>query len=511
MTAPTLSLVLDEPAMAPLASLIACELRQGDWVCLIGDLGAGKTTLARAIVRDVLGEPDAEVPSPTFSLVQGYETGSVPILHCDLYRLADAGEATELGLWEAASRGAVLIEWAERAPSIHPDDRLEIRLGDADAGRARLIELTGHGHWQTRVERLAAIRALLDRAGWADALARPLSGDASTRRYLRLVRGDETALLMDAARQPDGPPIRDGKPYSRIAHLAEDVRPFVAVARHLRSLGLAVPEITAMDLDAGLLLIEDLGDRIYGAELERGAHMRGLWSAAADALLVLRRAPAPGPLPIGDGSDHIVPAFDLPAMQIEAELLLEWYLPALVGQPAEPALRQSFLAAWQPVFDRLSVAPARLVLRDFHSPNLIALPDRAGAARVGIIDFQDALIAHPAYDLVSLLQDARLDVPVDVETELLAYYEDQAAAAEPDFDRAAFEFAYRAMGAQRNTKILGIFARLARRDGKPRYLAHIPRIWRYLERDLAHPGLANLRAWYDEHLPPAVRTRALTA
>jgi aminoglycoside/choline kinase family phosphotransferase len=181
----------------------------------------------------------------------------------------------------------------------------------------------------------------------------------------------------------------------------------------------------------------------------------------------------------------------------------------LRGQATPESARQAFLAAWQPVFDDLAALPRSLVLRDYHSPNLLVLEDRTGAARVGIIDFQDALIAHPAYDLVSLLQDARLDVPEVIESELLAYYLDQAAVA-PGFDRASFERAYRALGAQRNTKILGIFARLAKRDGKPRYLAHIPRIWRYLERDLAHPALAELRAWYDQHVPADLRLRAIT-
>jgi aminoglycoside/choline kinase family phosphotransferase len=238
--------------------------------------------------------------------------------------------------------------------------------------------------------------------------------------------------------------------------------------------------------------------------------MRTLWRAAVDALLVLHRAPLPGPLAVGDGSFHAVPAFDHAAMRIEAELLLHWYLPALQGCPTAEATRQSFLAAWQPVFDDIARLPRSLALRDYHSPNLIALEDRAGAARVGIIDFQDALIAHPAYDLVSLLQDARLDVPEDIEAELLAYYLDHGAA-EPRFDGAQFERAYRALGAQRNTKILGIFARLARRDGKPRYLEHIPRIWRYLERDLGHPDLAGLRAWYDHHIPADVRAKAIAA
>ena len=171
-----------------------------------------------------------------------------------------------------------------------------------------------------------------------------------------------------------------------------------------------------------------------------------------------------------------------------------------------------FLALWAPLFDSVLAAPGGLVLRDYHSPNLLWLPSMpAGKTRVGIIDFQDAVIGHPAYDLVSLLQDARLDVPAEIETELFEYYVSAVAKREPGFDAQAFAAAYAVLGAQRNTKILGIFARLARRDGKPVYLRHIPRIWRYLEHDLAHPQLATLRSWYDRNFPASMRARVLDA
>jgi aminoglycoside/choline kinase family phosphotransferase len=216
-------------------------------------------------------------------------------------------------------------------------------------------------------------------------------------------------------------------------------------------------------------------------------------------------------LAVGDGSFHDVPPFDLDAMQIELALILDWYVPALTGGPASPDQRASFAAAWRPVLERILDLPSQLVLRDFHSPNLLWLPERTGARRAGVIDFQDALIGPAAYDLVSLLQDARLDVAADIETELLDYYCAEAPHTQPGFDPARLRWAYAALGAQRNTKILGIFARLARRDGKPRYLAHIPRIWRYLARDLAHPELSSLAEWYDSHLPVQLRAKTIEA
>ena len=538
MTTASWTIVCDEAGLQPLADLLAAELRRGDVLALSGDLGAGKSTLARALIRAALDEPAAEVPSPTFTLAQTYETPRIHITHFDLYRLSDASEVSEIGFEDAVANGAVLIEWPDRATSLMGADRLDVVLAEADGGARRSVSMTGHGSWAHRLARIRAMSDLLASAGWSNARLRPMPADASSRRYVLATApgvdpgvrpcGSDTvaaeqpdtgsdprgltrfrALLMDAPRQPDGPPIRDGKPYSRIAHLAEDVRPFVAIGNHLRAQGLSAPAILAHDLERGLLLLEHLGDRVFGDELARGADQHGLWRSAVDALIAMRRVPCPDMLPLPNGKSYAVPPYDAEAMQIEVELLLDWYMPAVTGAPVTPDARAEFLAAWHSVFEYIRALPKALVLRDYHSPNLLALPDRQGPARVGIIDFQDGLIGHAAYDLVSLLQDARLDVAPEIERELFGYYIAQARAAEPGFDAAGFELAYRALGAQRNTKILGIFVRLARRDGKPRYLGHIPRIWRYVERDLAHDGLKDLRAWYDAHIPPELRQRQL--
>jgi hypothetical protein len=213
----------------------------------------------------------------------------------------------------------------------------------------------------------------------------------------------------------------------------------------------------------------------------------------------------PERLPLRDGSAHPLPTYDRGALEIEVELLVDWYWPALRGEPAPAAVRREFLGAWQPVLERLERQPQSWVLRDFHSPNLIWLADRDGARRAGVLDFQDAQRGPAAYDLASLLQDARVDTLEALEKSLFAHYCAAAGAADPGFDEAEFAFAYSALGAQRNTKILGIFVRLARRDGKPQYLAHLPRIWGYLERNLRHVTLAPLAAWYGRHFPAAAR------
>jgi aminoglycoside/choline kinase family phosphotransferase len=313
---------------------------------------------------------------------------------------------------------------------------------------------------------------------------------------------------MDWPRQPDGPPVRDGLSYSRIAHLAEDVRPFVAVGAALAACGMRVPAVETADLDRGLLVLDDLGDAVL-SRIVTPDSQTALWTAATDALVALRRhcPEAPAVLPLADGARHVLPPLDRGLLEIETELLLDWYWPLVHDAPAPADARAEFAALWRPVFDRLLALPRGWMLRDYHSPNLLDLadPGASGCFKVGVIDFQDAVAGPHAYDLVSLLQDARVDVPPALEATLFDRYCAAVGNFEPGFDRGAFRDAFAALGAERNTKILGIFARLARRDGKAQYLAHLPRIWRYLERDLAAPGLAGLEAWFDRAFPPSTR------
>ncbi len=507
-----------ESDLARLAEDIAFATRPGDLIALRGDLGAGKTTLARAIIHALGCDEREEIPSPTFTLVQTYATRRMPVAHFDLYRLNAASEIEELGLDLALKRGIALIEWPERAASALPASRLEILLEDENGGSVleesatRRVSLIGEGDWTTRLPRLVAMRKLMTAGGLESEASRLgyLQGDASVRRYARITRAPGGgAILMDWARQPDGPAIRNGLPYSRIAHLAEDVRPFVAVAAALRALGLGVPAIYAQDLDRGFLLIEDLGDRVFGHEVETGAADQALlWRTATETLAALSVIIPPSILPVGDGTEHRLPEYDRGALSIETELLLDWHWPMLHGSPMPGDARAEFLSQWGVVFDRLAVLPPAWVLRDYHSPNLLWLPEREGIARVGVIDFQDAMRGPPAYDLVSLLQDARVDVAPELEAAVFDHYCAAVTARQTGFDRDAFAFAYAALGAQRNTKILGIFARLAKRDGKPGYLRHVPRLWRYLERDLAHPDLAGLKRWYDRCFPAEARGHA---
>ena len=279
MSTPLTLTNVSEPELLRLAEEIAFALTPGDTIALEGDLGAGKTTFARALIRTLSDGAVSEVPSPTFTLVQTYETRRFDVAHFDLYRLTHPNELLELGLDLALKRGVAVIEWPSRAASLMPGDRITVVLSDTGAPEKRDISVSGTGAAAKRISRLTEIRQFLGTKGWggADVRFSFLQGDASPRRYARLQKSDGSrAVLMDAPRQPDGPPVRDGKPYSQVAHLAEDVRPFVAIAHTLSASGFSSPQIFAHDLPRGLLLIEDFGDAVFGPEVMRGRDQAAL-------------------------------------------------------------------------------------------------------------------------------------------------------------------------------------------------------------------------------------------
>jgi tRNA threonylcarbamoyl adenosine modification protein YjeE len=504
---------LDLAGVTHMAELVALKLKPGDTVLLRGDLGAGKTTFARGLIRALLADPEAEVPSPTFPIVQPYETPRLRLAHFDLYRIAGTDDLAEIGFDDALAQGAAIVEWPERAEEAMPPERLEIMIEAGDAPELRTLTLVAAGSWSPRIERLRSIASFLSNALPHDEVIKHiayLQGDASTRAYARIHGRAASYVLMDAPRMPDGPPIANGLAYSRIAHLAEDVRPFVAIGHALAANGIAAPTIHSADLDRGLVLLEDLGDLTFGRALEEGYLQSELWGAAVDLLLQIRQSPIPANLPLPDGTNYRLPRFDRAALEIELDLILDWYWPEMKGSPASETIRREFRALWSPMIARLLAEPACVFLRDFHSPNLFWLPDRPAGARVGVIDFQDALAESWALDLVSLLQDARVDVPVPLEDALRDRYICEVARREPDFNSERFRATYAVFGAQRATRLIGLWVRLLRRDGKPGYLHHMPRTWDYLQRNLAHPDLAELRAWYDLHFPVEIRRAPVT-
>ena len=507
MTPPTtFSLALsNETATAHLMADLALLIGPGDVITLSGDLGAGKTAAARALIRYLAADDAIEVPSPTFTLVQAYDLPPFQLLHADLYRINDASELEEIGLSPLPEGTVALIEWPERAPAALPSDRIDIALSHRPAlgSTARAAEITGYGKAAAQVARLMALRQFLDGAGYAEAKRLRMPGDASIRSYARLNREDGVVILMNFPRRPDAPAIYDGKSYGAAVHLAEDVKPFVAIDNGLRGRGLSAPAIHHGDLDAGFLITEDFGSAAF-VDGDPPAPIAARYEAAADVLAALHRETLPEILPLTPQIDYAIPTFDTDALLVEIGLMLEWYLPDRGIDPTDN-LRAEFVMMWRDLLAKPAAAAKTWVLRDFHSPNLIWLGERSDVARVGIIDFQDAVLGPAAYDLVSLLQDARIDVPEALELALLTRYIKARRANDDNFDPAEFAELYAIMSAQRNTKLLGTFARLNRRDGKPQYLRHQPRIWTYLNRTLAHPLLSRVREWYAANVPPPVR------
>jgi aminoglycoside/choline kinase family phosphotransferase len=318
----------------------------------------------------------------------------------------------------------------------------------------------------------AGTGAFLNAHGWGGAAVRPLAGDASFRRYFRVQLADRTAVLMDA------PPDK------------EDSRPFLAIGNYLHQLGFSAPQPLAVDLDQGLILLEDYGDARVNPVLAADASAEhDIYAAAVDILAALHAHPPP------TLSAYDVPPYSEAELLREARLFPDWYLPA-VGVPEAPGHD----AAWAPLWPAIFTHPPVLVLRDYHADNLMLL-NRPGLQRLGLLDYQDALAGHPAYDLASLLQDIRRVVSPELEAAMIARY----IAARPDIDEAAFRTAYAILAAQRNIKILGVFTRLYVRDGKPAYPRYHPRLWELVTANLAHPALAPVRAWFDAHVPASAR------
>ncbi|HJU77445.1 MAG TPA: phosphotransferase [Sphingomicrobium sp.] len=306
--------------------------------------------------------------------------------------------------------------------------------------------------------------------GWAEAEILPLAGDASFRRYFRVVSGDRSAVLMDA------PPPN------------EDPRPFIAVAEWLASVGLSAPHIIARDLDKGLLLLADFGDwRLREFLDDDPARERELYELATDVLVHLHRhPPMPGLKPHG-----------LEQWLEELNLFTDWYCPAVGIAVDSDSYRAAWTEALRPV-EQDGMSPVT-VLRDYHAENVMLVDGLEGVGRFGLLDFQDAVAGHPAYDLASVLEDARRDVPPEIERDMIDRYIAATGHGE------AFERAYWALAAQRNTRILGVFTRLWKRDAKPHYRRFQPRMWGLLERDLSRPHLAPVRDWFDSHISPELR------
>jgi len=322
------------------------------------------------------------------------------------------------------------------------------------------------------------LKDFLNNSGWKDHIINDLAGDASFRKYYRVSSDDKNAVIMDAP-----PP-------------AEDVRPFINICHFLNKLGFSAPEIFAEDIKNGFLILEDLGDARYTKildgtiKLANAPSEKEIYIKAVDVLIKLYQSKIP----------LNIPEYNNELLMKEVMLLPEWYLPLLYSQEKSAELGEEFKKMWADLLPKTHMHKKILVCRDFHADNLMWLPERSGVKKVGLLDFQDAVLGSPAYDLVSLLEDARRDVNKDLASELLEYYLDKT-----NIPKEEFLLSYSFLGAQRNCKILGIFSRLTIRDGKNSYLEYLPRVWGYIEHDLMRPELLYLKKWLDKIVPQEKR------
>ncbi len=354
---------------------------------------------------------------------------------------------------------------------------------------------------QQRVDFLAA-------AGLGDAVRTPLAGDASTRRYERLTTADGRSLILmdqppadESAVAPAEATVEERRAlgYNAEARLAGgSVSAFVAIAGWLRERGLSTPAIAARDTAQGFAVLEDLGDDVFAGHTEE---LDALYGAAVDALAGLHQTPPPKVIE-ADGERWPLHRYDALAYRAGLDPFLDWWFRfAGLPAPSEDAVAE-WKALWAPVIARGEAADPVFVHRDYHAENLLWLPDRDGLARVGMLDFQDAVAGHPAWDLLHLLQDARRDVSPELEAAML----DRYLAARPQLDKVRFLHDYRALAALNAARILGrVFARQEVMFRRDRYTAFMPRTWRHLERNLQGPGFEGLRAWFDRHVPGEAR------
>ena len=357
-------------------------------------------------------------------------------------------------------------------------------------------------------KREVQIKSFLTAATWDKADRAPVPGDASSRRYERLTLGDKQAVLMDSPvgaetpSEPEGASLaeRQALGYNALARIAgNNPEAFACISNELTKRGFSAPQILAADLDKGFMLLEDLGDNLYARVIENDASKeRQLYEAAIDTLAAIYRSTFPPTADFG-GKTWRIRDYDSAALLAEADLFLDWYAKDF-GRDIHGKARADWNEIWAELFKSLDAHASGLALRDFHAENIFWLPERQATERVGLIDFQDGLFVHPAYDLVSLIEDARRDVSPDLAKPLMKRFCQKAGLKYG----SKFKTAYAVMGAQRNAKILGIFVRLAERDGKPHYRDLIPRVAAHFQNNLEDPKCARLKAWVSTHVPEAL-------
>ncbi|WP_208435520.1 tRNA (adenosine(37)-N6)-threonylcarbamoyltransferase complex ATPase subunit type 1 TsaE [Bartonella phoceensis] len=481
----------NEEATKLFAQDLALALKPGDLVTLQGDLGSGKSTIARTIIHTLANDNTLDVPSPTFTLVQSYQLPKFEIIHADLYRLSMAEEIDELGLYEAREKSILLIEWPEKGAYLLGPITFALILQYEEHGRH--VTLTSSHHSTERLQRSFAIRTFLKTHGRGYVHRYLLAGNASSRSYELLDDGQHREVLMDA------PTMQMEQSadlaYVTMTHLAKDIRQFVGINQIILDNGFSAPHIFVTDFEQGLLILEDFG--CEGILDQSGNPIEERYIACSELLAIFHQKSWPFEKQFATFLLQI-PSYDYQALQSELSLLLDWYLPFQTQKNLNQKHREGFFTCWQPYLDSLTQGENTFVMRDYHSPNIFWRVHKEGIARIGLIDFQDGLQGPTAYDLVSLAQDARVFISPTLEAKILDAYCNARHKAPRSFDENEFRKLYAFAGAQRASRILGIFVRLHQRDGKSSYLKYLPHVQDYLARNLSQPMLAPLQRFYQK-------------
>ncbi|MET3559530.1 tRNA threonylcarbamoyl adenosine modification protein YjeE [Bartonella japonica] len=481
----------NEEATKLFAQDLALALKPSDLVTLQGDLGVGKSTIARTIIHTLANDNTMDVPSPTFTLAQSYQLPQLEIIHADLYRLSMAEEIDELGLHEAREQSILLIEWPEKAEDLLGTVTFALTLRYEGSGRH--ITLTSSQHSTERLQRSFAIRTFLKTHKRGHVHRHFLAGDASARIYELLDDGHHKEVLMDAPTMQIAQ--NTDLSYITTARLAKDIRQFIGINQLILDNGFSAPHIFVTDFEKGLVILEDFGRE--GLLDQTGNPLEERYIACSQLLAAFHQKSWPSEKQFTTFLLQI-PSYDCQTLQSELSLFLDWYIPFQTQKSLNQEQRNAFFNCWQPYLDSLVQGENTFVMRDYHSPNILWRKDKKGMARIGLLDFQDGLKGPTAYDLVSLAQDARVFIPPTLETKILDTYCNARHKAPRPFDEDELRKLYAFAGAQRVSKILGIFVRLHQRDGKSSYLKHLLHLQDYLARNLAHPILAPLQNFYQE-------------
>ena len=492
--------VFSEQDTLYLAELLSQYLKEGDLVTLTGDLGSGKTVLARGLIRSLTGQPELAITSPTYLLIQDYRGISANIVHADLYRLASPEELIEIGFSELCEVAISIVEWPDRYPQLSTAARFQITINSLDNLNpfSRHITITAAQKDLTAFHSQYEMNRFLVEHNWENASRSLIAGDASGRRFERLIKGSNKSILMIAP-----PAVNDTQNdiayrYRKTAKLATSLDALIAVTQALSDHGFSAPQLYGYDLEKGFVLSEDLGTvQIFddnGPIIER-------YKTSVSFLDALHRSKIPEQIQIWDRLIYKLPKYDIDALLIEVELFLDWYVPNLTLRKVSDNALTEFMEIWKYLLTPLQEHSHGWTLRDFHSPNILWLNERCGVKKVGLIDIQDTVLGHPAYDLASLLQDARVLISEDLELELFQYYVQLRMKTDQNFDTGVFAEAYAIYALQRITKILGIFVRLNLRDMKPEYLKYLPNLISYARRNLCHSSLSQYRQWLSKNCP----------